>query len=54
MNNSKQENNKISRIKRLKNKVKYRLKDDFRSVATVEDGSIVRALERLYKYLFQK
>ncbi|QYA34062.1 hypothetical protein KYI07_11615 (plasmid) [Macrococcus psychrotolerans] len=44
---------KKSKIKTLNRKVKNKIKDDFRSVAEVEEGSIINALRKLYIKLFK-
>lgn len=45
-----QKNDKV----KMKTKVKNRVFEDFKSVGTIEDGSILRALITFYNKLFKK
>lgn len=47
------ENQKNDKVK-MKTKIKNRVVEDFKSVGTIEDGSILRALITFFNKIFKK
>ncbi|WP_436867934.1 hypothetical protein [Mammaliicoccus sciuri] len=54
MAESKDENSKKNNKIKMTNKIKNRVKEDLKSVGTIEDGSILRALITFYNKIFKK